>query len=70
MAESEQKIFNIPLVRELTVVLVIKLLVVFLIKWSFFSDPIDMQDGSNVMTQHFGVENVPESPPLSPQESK
>lgn len=64
MAEPEQSMFKIPLVREITLVLVIKLAVVFLIKWSFFSDPVDMENGPDVMTQHLGVDFVSESPLL------
>jgi len=64
MTESEQSIFKIPLVREITLVLVMKLAVVFLIKWSFFSDPVDMDNAPDVISQHFGMDAVSESPPL------
>ena len=64
MTESEQSIFRIPLVREITLVLVIKLALVLLIKWSFFADPVVLDDGSDVISQHFGMDAVSESPPL------
>ena len=61
MADSEQSIFKIPLIREITVVLVIKLALVFFIKWNFFSEPVDMHDAPKVLTQHFGVDSRSES---------
>ncbi|HEY7864660.1 MAG TPA: hypothetical protein VIC51_01495 [Psychromonas sp.] len=33
-------IFSIPLIREITLVLIIKIIVIFTIKYFYFSDPI------------------------------
>tara|TARA_B100001063_G_C16284494_1_gene320758 strand:+ start:193 stop:411 length:219 start_codon:yes stop_codon:yes gene_type:complete len=67
MAETDQSIFKIPLIREITLVLVIKLVLVFVIKWSFFSDPVDMQNPQEVLDKHIGVESLSESNILTPR---
>ena len=36
----QKGIFSIPLIREITFVLVVKLVVIFTIKYFYFSDPI------------------------------
>lgn len=48
-------IFQIPLVREITIVLLIKLVVIFIIKWQFFSDPVDLTQENNSVEQHMGL---------------
>jgi len=59
MAEPKEKsIFTIPLVREITLVLLIKLALVMAIKWQFFSDPVDMSEPNKVMEQHMGLKPV------------
>ncbi|MFT6926441.1 MAG: hypothetical protein ACJAZP_002052 [Psychromonas sp.] len=40
----QQGIFSIPLIREITVVLIIKLIVILTIKYFYFSDPIVLND--------------------------
>ena len=67
MADKQSSIFQIPLIREITIVLVIKLALVFVIKWSFFSEPVDMTNAQTVLNQHLGVDVLPESNILSPR---
>jgi hypothetical protein len=53
--EQPKSIFKIPLVREITVVLLIKLAVIFAIKWQFFSDPVDLTQASNSVEAQMGL---------------
>ncbi|WP_283788519.1 cytochrome oxidase putative small subunit CydP [Bermanella sp. WJH001] len=57
--QQQQSIFKIPLVREITLVLLIKLVVIFMIKWQFFSDPVDLTQANNSVEQHMGLPNSP-----------
>lgn len=54
---TRQSVFRIPLVREITVVLLIKLAVIFVIKWQFFSDPVDITQADSTVEQHMGLSN-------------
>ena len=36
----QKGIFSIPLIREITLILIIKLIVIFTIKYLYFSDPV------------------------------
>lgn len=58
-SEQPKSIFKIPLVREITVVLLIKLAVIFVIKWQFFSDPVDLTQANNSVEQQMGLTNLP-----------
>jgi len=53
---QRRSIFAIPLVRELSAVLVIKLVLVFLIAHFFFSDPVHVGDEGQGLQEHFGLE--------------
>jgi len=56
MAEPTHKsMFSIPLVREITFVLLIKLAVIMVIKWQFFSEPVDMSEPKKILEQHMGL---------------
>ena len=52
--KQRRPIFSIPLVRELTAVLIIKLVLVFLIAHFFFSDPVIVGDEGKGPQEHFG----------------
>ncbi|MFY0640752.1 MAG: hypothetical protein JXR16_06870 [Bermanella sp.] len=54
-SERPKSIFKIPLVREITIVLLIKLVVIFAIKWQFFSDPVDLTQANNSVEQQMGL---------------
>lgn len=49
-------IFSIPLVRELSVVLVIKLALIFVIAHLFFSDPVVVDHEGQRLQEHFGLQ--------------
>ena len=52
----QQGIFSIPLIREITLILVIKLIVIFTIRHFYFSEPVSFN------ADHlFGEVNYPES---------
>lgn len=53
--KQPKSVFSIPLVREITVVLLVKLVVIFFIKWQFFSDPVDLTQADNSVEQHMGL---------------
>lgn len=58
-----QSLFRIPLIRELTAVLVLKLAAIFLIRHLYFSEPVDpeaVQDvhGTTRLESHFGIQAV------------
>jgi len=55
--KQRRSIFSIPLVRELTAVLIIKLALVFLIAHFFFSDPVIVGDEGQGLREHFGLDN-------------
>lgn len=50
-----RSLFSFPLIRELSAVLVIKLALIFVIKAMFFSDPVDMKDPQEAISQQFGL---------------
>lgn len=52
---AKKSVFSIPLVRELTVVLLIKLMLVFTIKVIWFSEPVDMTNPQDAVSQQFGL---------------
>ncbi len=57
--EQARSIFQISLVRDkITIVLILKLIVVFHIKWRFFSDPLDLTQANNSLKQHIGLFNL------------
>lgn len=66
MTLSKQSIFRIPLVREIAIILVIKLVVIFTIKHFFFSNPVDMSNPEQKLMQKFGIAQ----PDLAPQNIK
>ncbi|GAB2190806.1 cytochrome oxidase putative small subunit CydP [Sessilibacter sp. MAH2] len=51
-----------PLVKELAVVLVIKLVVIFAIKWMFFSDPVDVKSQELGIESHLGIDKSESQP--------
>lgn len=55
--EKARPLFSIPLIRELTLVLVIKLVVIFAIKQAYFSEPLDMTQAETVIARQLGVLN-------------
>lgn len=54
-SEQPKSIFKIPLVREITIVLLIKLVVIFAIKWQFFSDPVDLTQANTSIEAQMGL---------------
>lgn len=52
---NPRSLFSFPLVRELLAVLVIKLALIFVIKALFFSDPVDMTNPQEAVSQQFGL---------------
>jgi hypothetical protein len=63
---GRKPLFSIPLVRELTLVLIIKLVVIFTIKSLYFSDPINISSPELSISRQFGLESV--SPELASSE--
>ncbi|MCD8523001.1 MAG: hypothetical protein LRY66_00835 [Saccharospirillaceae bacterium] len=55
---AKKSVFSIPLVRELTVVLLIKLMLVFTIKVIWFSEPVDMTNPQDAVSQQFGLSTI------------
>jgi len=53
--EKQKSIFTIPLIREVTVVLVIKLAIIFWIKHEFFSNPVDLTQAETSVESHMGL---------------
>ncbi|MCT7360019.1 MAG: hypothetical protein COB09_13840 [Thalassobium sp.] len=51
---AKKSLFSVPLVRELMVVLVIKLMLIFAIKIIWFSEPVDMTNPQDAVSQQFG----------------
>ena len=60
---DRRSLFSRPLIRELAAVLVIKLALIFAIKTVFFSDPVDMSDPQDAITQQFGLKTNPSHTP-------
>lgn len=53
-------IFSIPLIREITLVLIIKIIVIFTIKYFYFSDPIAFNEDhlfGEVTSQQMQLQN-------------
>ena len=48
-------LLSIPLVRELFIVLLAKLLLIFVIAHFFFSDPVEIDDEGLRLQEHFGL---------------
>lgn len=48
-------LLSIPLVRELFIVLLAKLLLIFVIAHLFFSDPVEIDDEGLRLQEHFGL---------------
>ncbi|MDV2857746.1 cytochrome oxidase putative small subunit CydP [Oceanimonas sp. CAM02] len=44
---------HITLSREIVTILLLKLLVIFAIKWAWFSEPVDMQQSNAAIEQHW-----------------
>lgn len=60
--QQEQKLSSIfarPLVKEITLVLCIKLALIFFIKWQFFSDPVDLTQINNSVEAKMGLLKSP-----------
>jgi len=53
--QKPKSIFTIPLIREITVVLLIKLAVIFWIKHEFFSNPVDLTQAETSVESHMGL---------------
>lgn len=47
------------LIREIVAVLLIKLVIIFAIKWIFFSDPVVINEAGQQLETHFGVATEP-----------
>lgn len=60
---QRRPVFSIPLVRELTLVLIIKLVLITLIARAFFSDPVETDPQGTHMDEVFGIPSA--SPSLS-----
>ena len=54
-SDDHKSIFSIPLVREITIVLILKLVVIFSIKAMFFSSPVDLKESETSVESHFGL---------------
>ena len=67
---DKRSLFSFPLVRELSVVLVIKLALIFVIKSAFFSDPVDMSDPQDAVSQQFGLTNSDYNHPSQSEDLK
>ncbi len=52
---AKKSLFSVPLVRELMVVLLIKLVLIFAIRIVWFSDPVDMTNPQDAVAQQFGL---------------
>lgn len=53
-------IFSIPLIREITLVLIIKVIVIFTIKYFYFSDPVAFNDAhlfGEITSQEIPMQN-------------
>lgn len=57
---ARSSMFSIPLVRELALVLVVKLIIIFTLKLTFFSDPVDMGNAERVMSRQLGLSSESE----------
>lgn len=44
---------RLTLSKEIVIVLCIKLLIIFALKWAYFSDPVPVQDGPTAIDQQF-----------------
>lgn len=62
---DRKPLFSIPLIRELTLVLIIKLVIIFTIKSLYFSDPVDISDPDLSISRQFGLESVSPEPASS-----
>ncbi|MEK9766420.1 MAG: hypothetical protein VW274_08060 [Thalassolituus sp.] len=65
---ERRSIFSIPLVRELSVVLIIKLALVFVIANLFFSAPVVIDHEGRGLQEHFGLQAPSSSDALSESE--
>ncbi|AZZ94269.1 MULTISPECIES: cytochrome oxidase putative small subunit CydP [unclassified Hahella] len=52
---ERKSIFSIPLVRELSLFLLLKLILIFAIKAAYFSDPVDLSHPEESISKQFGV---------------
>ncbi|WNO10770.1 cytochrome oxidase putative small subunit CydP [Teredinibacter sp. KSP-S5-2] len=52
---AQSSIFAIPLVREISLVLIVKLIAIVVIRWLFFSQPVDLGNSEQGIDQHFGL---------------
>ncbi|MAY14171.1 MULTISPECIES: cytochrome oxidase putative small subunit CydP [unclassified Thalassolituus] len=55
---AKKSLFSVPLVRELMVVLLIKLVLIFAIRIFWFSDPVDMTNPQDAVSQQFGLSTI------------
>lgn len=55
---AKKSLFSVPLVRELMVVLLIKLVLIFTIRIFWFSDPVDMTNPQDAVSQQFGLSTI------------
>lgn len=77
MEKQRSSLFSIPLLREISFALLIKLIAIAVIAWAFFSDPLDLNNPSTSVEQHFGLPvpaasspaSAPTLPPKSSPES-
>jgi hypothetical protein len=53
-------IFSIPLIREITLVLIIKIIIIFTIKYFYFSDPVVFNEAhlfGEITSQEISLQN-------------
>ncbi|MCB2388100.1 MULTISPECIES: cytochrome oxidase putative small subunit CydP [Thalassolituus] len=55
---AKKSLFSVPLVRELMVVLLIKLVLIFAIRIFWFSDPVDMTNPQDAVSQQLGLSTI------------
>ena len=61
---QRRPLFSIPLVRELAMVLLVKLVIIFVLKHAYFSEPVDMTDAESVISRQLGI--LPENASATP----
>lgn len=62
--KSSESIFSNALVREITGIIILKLFIIFFIKYAFFSDPISMDKPQESVANQFGFKDISQHPTL------
>jgi hypothetical protein len=52
---NRQRLRNSPLVREIAVILLLKLAAILAIRWLFFAEPVDLSHPAQSVEAHIGV---------------